>query len=258
VSERGGERPPVVGGPQDRRGAEPGFTPGGAEGGREPLAASGPVPAFDAQGLVTAVCQDATTGEVLMVAWMNAEAWRLTRETGLAHFYSRSRARIWKKGETSGHTLAVRGVRLDCDRDAVLLAVEPAGPACHTGARTCFFEVVGGERPAGAAPSLGDVLGRLDAVIESRRRADPSASYVASLLRDAGDRPWQKLVEEAAEAALAGKGGDREALAREMADLLFHALVALARAGVPPAAVARELARREGTSGLAEKAARER
>ncbi len=211
-------------------------------------------------GLVPAACQDASTGELLMVAWMDAEAWRLTRETGFAHFYSRSRQRIWKKGETSGHTLKVRGIRLDCDRDTVLLSVEPAGPACHTGARSCFFEVVEADPPGDAVRSggaaLGQTLARLAATIEARRAADPEASYVASLLAGAEDAVLKKLVEEAAEAALAAKGHDREALVREVADLWFHALVVLARAGVPPAAVAEELARREGVSGLAEKAAR--
>jgi phosphoribosyl-ATP pyrophosphohydrolase/phosphoribosyl-AMP cyclohydrolase len=211
-------------------------------------------------GLVPAACQDASTGELLMVAWMDAEAWRLTRETGFAHFYSRSRQRIWKKGETSGHTLKVRGIRLDCDRDTVLLSVEPAGPACHTGARSCFFEVVEADPPGDAVRSggaaLGQTLARLAAMIEARRAADPEASYVASLLAGAEDAALKKLVEEAAEAALAAKGHDREALVREVADLWFHALVVLARAGVPPAAVAEELARREGVSGLAEKAAR--
>lgn len=214
-------------------------------------------PVFDAAGLVPAVCQDARTGEVLMVAYMDAEAWRLTRETGLAHFFSRSRQRIWKKGETSGHTLAVREVRLDCDRDTVLLLVEPAGPACHTGARSCFAEVVAGGGDASPAPTLGEVLGRLDATIQSRRGADPGTSYTAALLAGPADRPLKKLVEEAAEAALAAKGGDREALVRETADLLYHALVVLARAGASPGEVARELARREGTSGHAEKASRD-
>ncbi len=222
--------------------------------------AAAPGPTFDASGLVPAVCQDAATGEVLMVAWMDAEAWRLTRESGFAHFYSRSRGRIWKKGETSGHTLRVLGIRLDCDRDTVLLAVEPAGPACHTGRRSCFFEVVDADPAAaagpGAPPALGDVLARLAATIEARRGADPNASYVASLLAGAEDAALKKLVEEAAEAALAAKGGDPKALAREMADLWFHALVVLARAGLPPTAVAEELARREGVSGLAEKRAR--
>ncbi|HEX7127678.1 MAG TPA: bifunctional phosphoribosyl-AMP cyclohydrolase/phosphoribosyl-ATP diphosphatase HisIE [Thermodesulfobacteriota bacterium] len=214
-------------------------------------------PVFDAQGLVPAVCQDARTGEVLMVAWMNDEAWRLTRETGFAHFFSRSRGRIWKKGETSGHTLAVREVRLDCDRDTVLLLVTPAGPACHAGTRSCFVEVVaGGGEAALPGATLGEVLGRLDATIQARRSADPGESYTAALLAGPVDRPLKKLVEEAAEAALAAKGGDREALVRETADLLYHVLVVLARAGAAPGEVARELARREGVSGHAEKAAR--
>ncbi|HET9051112.1 MAG TPA: phosphoribosyl-AMP cyclohydrolase [Candidatus Dormibacteraeota bacterium] len=101
-----------------------------------------PRPAFGADGLVTAVAQDATTGEVLMVAHMDADAWEATLRDGLATFWSRSRGRLWRKGETSGHTLAVRRIRLDCDADAVLLAVDPAGPACHTGAPSCFFTEV--------------------------------------------------------------------------------------------------------------------
>lgn len=214
---------------------------------------SGPV--FDAQGLVPAVCQDARTGEVLMVAFMNEAAWRLTQETGLAHFYSRSRQRIWRKGETSGHTLTVREARLDCDRDTVLLLVTPAGPACHTGARSCFFETTA---PPGSLEfaTLGEVLGRLDATIQARRGADPETSYTAALLSGPLDRPLKKLVEEAAEAALAAKSGDTDALVRETADLLYHALVVLAVAGASPGAVARELARRAGTSGHAEKASR--
>ncbi|HWP35166.1 MAG TPA: bifunctional phosphoribosyl-AMP cyclohydrolase/phosphoribosyl-ATP diphosphatase HisIE [Thermodesulfobacteriota bacterium] len=217
------------------------------------------LPAFDEAGLVPAVCQDADSGLVLMVAWMDAEAWRLTRETGFAHFFSRSRQRIWKKGESSGHTLRVREVRLDCDRDTVLLAVEPAGPACHTGARSCFVEAVEAD-PALAAATHARVLAarlaRLAATIEARRGASPERSYVASLLEGPEDRLWKKLVEEAAEAALAAKSGDRDGLVREMADLWFHALVALARAGVPAEAVAEELARREGVGGLVERAAR--
>jgi phosphoribosyl-ATP pyrophosphohydrolase/phosphoribosyl-AMP cyclohydrolase len=211
-------------------------------------------PRFDASGLVPAVCQDAGTGEVLMVAFMDAEAWRLTRETGFAHFFSRSRNRLWKKGESSGHTLRVRGVRLDCDHDTVLLAVEPAGPACHTGARSCFFEAVAGDTFA-PGDDLDRQLARLEATIASRRGADPATSYTAALLAG-GDAAMKKVVEEAAELALAAKGGDREALVREAADLWYHALVLLARAGVAADAVARELARREGTSGHEEKAGR--
>ena len=171
--------------------------------------------------LKAAIVQDAQTNRVLMLGWMNDEAERLTRETGEAWFWSRSRQRLWKKGETSGNVLRVVEIRDDCDEDALLLRVEPAGPACHTGSRSCF------------APELWRT------VVE-RVRERPDGSYVASLA-DAGlDRAAQKLGEEAVEAAIAAVAGDGR-LVEEAADVLFHLYVLLAVAGVDVDDVEREL-----------------
>jgi phosphoribosyl-AMP cyclohydrolase / phosphoribosyl-ATP pyrophosphohydrolase len=174
--------------------------------------------------LTAAIVQDARDGRVLMLAWMDDEALRLTRETGEAWFWSRSRERLWRKGETSGNVLAVEEIRDDCDGDALLLRVRPAGPACHTGSTSCF------------APALWRT------VVE-RVRDRPAGSYVASLA-DAGiARAAQKVGEEALETALSAVAGDGR-LAEEAADLVFHLYVLLAVAGVDVAAVEDELARR--------------
>jgi phosphoribosyl-AMP cyclohydrolase / phosphoribosyl-ATP pyrophosphohydrolase len=174
--------------------------------------------------LKAAIVQDADDGRVLMLAWMNDEALRLTRETGEAWFWSRSREELWHKGETSGNTLAVEEIREDCDGDALLLRVRPAGPACHTGSLSCF------------APALWRT------VVE-RVRDRPEGSYTASLA-DAGiDRCAQKLGEEAVETALAAVAGDGR-LAEEAADLIYHLYVLLAVAGVDLADVEDVLATR--------------
>jgi phosphoribosyl-ATP pyrophosphohydrolase/phosphoribosyl-AMP cyclohydrolase len=174
--------------------------------------------------LRAAIVQNADDGRVLMLAWMDDEALRLTRETGEAWFWSRSREQLWRKGETSGNVLAVEEIRDDCDGDALLVRVRPAGPACHTGSTSCF------------APALWRT------VVE-RVRERPEGSYVASLA-DAGiERAAQKVGEEALEAALSAVAGDGR-LAEEAADLVFHLYVLLAVAGVDIAAVEAELARR--------------
>ena len=174
--------------------------------------------------LKAAIVQDARDDRVLMLAWMDDEAERLTRETGEAWFWSRSRERLWKKGETSGNTLAVQEIRDDCDEDALLLRVIPRGPACHTGSRSCF------------APELWQT------VVE-RVRERPEGSYVASLA-DAGiARAAQKLGEEAVEAAIAAVAGDGR-LVEEAADVIFHLYVLLAVAGVDIDEVERALAAR--------------
>jgi phosphoribosyl-ATP pyrophosphohydrolase/phosphoribosyl-AMP cyclohydrolase len=174
--------------------------------------------------LRAAIVQDADDGRVLMLAWMDDEALRRTRETGEAWFWSRSRQTLWKKGETSGNVLAVEELRDDCDGDALLLRVRPAGPACHTGSKSCF------------APALWRT------VVE-RVRDRPEGSYVASLA-DAGiARAAQKLGEEAVEAAIAATAGDGQLVA-EAADVVFHLYVLLAVAGVDIADVEAELARR--------------
>ena len=183
---------------------------------------------YDANGLVCVVAQDWTSGDVLMVAWASAEALERTRQTGFAHFWSRSRQALWMKGETSGNRLRVREVRIDCDRDTVLLLVEPEGPACHEGTRTCF-----GDAP-GALPAVLDELGRVFA----QRAASPrEGSYTSKLLAGGRDRILKKIGEEATEVVLAAKGESDERLAEEAADLLFHLQLALHEPGVPVARV---------------------
>ena len=175
--------------------------------------------------LRAAIVQDAATSDVLMLAWMDDEALRLTRETGEAHFFSRSRQQLWRKGETSGNTLAVEELRDDCDGDAILLRVQPAGPACHTGSESCF------------APWLWRV-------VAERAAARPEGSYVAGMLDKGVAACAQKVGEEGVEAALAGASEDDTRLVAELADLWFHSYVLLAARGLDPAAVERELKRR--------------
>jgi phosphoribosyl-ATP pyrophosphohydrolase/phosphoribosyl-AMP cyclohydrolase len=174
--------------------------------------------------LRAAIVQDARDGRVLMLAWMDDEALRLTRETGEAWFWSRSREQLWRKGETSGNVLAVEEIRDDCDGDALLVRVRPAGPACHTGSTSCF------------APALWRT------VVE-RVRERPEGSYVASLADAGVARAAQKVGEEALEVALSAVADDGR-LAEEAADLIVHLYVLLAVAGVDIAAVEDELARR--------------
>jgi phosphoribosyl-ATP pyrophosphohydrolase/phosphoribosyl-AMP cyclohydrolase len=175
--------------------------------------------------LTPAIVQDVDSGRVLMLAWMDDEAVRLTRETGEAWFWSRSRERLWRKGETSGNTLAVAELRDDCDGDALLLRVRPAGPTCHTGAASCF------------APWLWRR-------IKEREQTRPVGSYVVSLLDDPG-LAARKVGEEGLEAALAGAGESDARLVEEVADLLFHSYVLLAARGLDPELVEAELARRD-------------
>jgi phosphoribosyl-ATP pyrophosphohydrolase/phosphoribosyl-AMP cyclohydrolase len=191
--------------------------------------------AFDAGGLLPVIAQDRATGDVLMVAYANAEALARTRETGFAHFWSRSRKALWMKGETSGHRLRVHAARADCDRDALLLVVEPEGPACHTGARTCF-----GDDTA----TLAGVLGEVGRVVAARATASPEASSTARLLAGGRDRILKKVGEEATEVVLAAMGDTDDRLAEEAADLLFHLSVALHDRGVPVARVLEVLERR--------------
>jgi phosphoribosyl-AMP cyclohydrolase / phosphoribosyl-ATP pyrophosphohydrolase len=176
--------------------------------------------AFDERGLVPCVVQDWRTGEVLTLAYMNAEALERTRATGETHFYSRSRDELWHKGETSGNVQKLRGLRYDCDADALLALVEPAGPACHTGERTCFYR---GEME----PAAHEALPTLERTIEDRRAAAPGESYTATLLGDP-PRIGEKVREEADEAARAAEGESDQRLREETADLLYHLAVLLA------------------------------
>lgn len=201
-------------------------------------------PRWDAGGLVPVVVRDVATGDVLTLAWANAEALEKTRETGLSHFYSRSRQALWKKGETSGHVQHVVAISLDCDRDAVLYDVRPVGPACHTGARTCFTRT-------DALADGNDASGRLDltalfAAVLDRMKNPVEGSYTNELLEAGPARIAQKVGEEAVETALAGVGGTGEALANETADLLYHLAVLLTARGVAPKDVAAVLEKRRG------------
>lgn len=197
-------------------------------------------PAFDDKGLAPAIVQDAKSGEVLMLAWMDREAWEATLHTGLATFYSRSRKRQWVKGATSGNTQAVRAVSLDCDGDAILLRVEPRGPACHTGARSCFFEEV-----RSAPEPSGRTLTALETVLRDRAVHPPEGSYTAKLFSDETLR-HKKVGEEATELVIASLKGKREEIANEAADLVFHALVVLVAHGMGLDDVAAVLKGREG------------
>lgn len=183
---------------------------------------------FDEQGLIVAIAQEAATGTVLMVAYMDREALRRTLESGEAHFFSRSRGSAWHKGATSGNLLHVETIQADCDSDALLLGVHPDGPACHTGSRSCF-----------AADAT--LLDQLDATLAERKRLRPAGSYTASLF-DAGRAAiLRKVGEEAVETLLAGGQDDDQALLHEVADLWFHTLVLLAERGRKGAEVLRLL-----------------
>lgn len=212
---------------------------------------------FDANGLIPAIAQDAEDGQVLMLAYMNADALARTLETGLAHYYSRSRGRLWRKGEESGHVQRVRAVLYDCDEDTLLLKVNQEVAACHTGHRSCFYRSVPGAAadetqsaeprfdPQAVYAGLGILL-EVYGVIEDRRSRRPEGSYVASLFAKGTDEILKKVAEESAEVLLAAKSGNRERLVYEMADLWFHSLVVLAGQDIRPEEIARELARRFG------------
>lgn len=191
---------------------------------------------FDERGLVPCVLQDWSTGEVLTLAYMNAEALRLTRETGEVHFFSRSRNELWRKGDTSGNVQRVRQLRYDCDGDAIVALVDPAGPACHTGQRSCFYrDLEGGADGAVDGPAVDgepepaahEALATLERTLAERRRERPEGSYTVELLDDP-DRIGAKVREEADEVARAAAGESDERLAEEAADVLYHLEVLMA------------------------------
>ena len=195
---------------------------------------------FDEKGLVPVVVQDAVTAEVLMTAWANRESLELTEECGEMTFWSRSRGELWRKGETSGNVLRLRELRVDCDGDTLLAIVDPAGPACHTGERTCFYRSL-----FGAADSTqGTFLGRLYKYLNVRRNDSPEESYTARLLAAGPSRVAQKVGEEGVETALACATGDKGGFRYEAADLLYHLLVACICAGVSIDEILAELASR--------------
>ena len=202
---------------------------------------------FDANGLLPVVAQDAATGDVLTLAYANREAVEKTISTGEAHYFSRSRAELWRKGATSGNTQRVVEVRVDCDGDALLYRVEPHGPACHTGENTCFFTTLRGDGATKTTPEqigFGTMVERLAGTIAERHREMPDESYTAGLIRSGPERVAQKVGEEAVEVVIAALTEKR--LAEETADLVYHLLVLLEERGVGIERVAGVLRDRHG------------
>jgi phosphoribosyl-ATP pyrophosphohydrolase/phosphoribosyl-AMP cyclohydrolase len=200
---------------------------------------------FDERGLVPCVIQDWATGEVLTLAYMNEEALRLTRDHREVHLFSRSRGELWRKGQTSGNTQRVRQLRFDCDADAIVALVEPAGPACHTGERSCFYRDLEGTADPGVdaasvpdepAPAAHEASSQLDRTLAERERERPAGSYTVELLDDPA-RIGEKVREEADEVARAAASESDERVAEEAADLIYHLQVLLRSRDVPLAAV---------------------
>ncbi|XPV68261.1 MAG: bifunctional phosphoribosyl-AMP cyclohydrolase/phosphoribosyl-ATP diphosphatase HisIE [Halarcobacter sp.] len=211
-------------------------------------------------GMIPVITQDISTNEVLMLAYMDKEALDLTLKTKQAHYFSRSKQRIWKKGESSGHLQNVKNIMLDCDNDTVLLKVEQIGVACHTGRKSCFFtdletnDIIQ-DIEVDASSSYG-VIDNLYHVIESRKNDDPTKSYTAKLLKGKENSMLKKIVEEAGEFTFAIKDNDEEEIIYEAADIVYHMLVALSSKNINPDRVKQELARRFGLSGIEEKNSR--
>lgn len=243
---------------------------------------------FDAHGLIPAIAQDRDTGRILMVAWMNRESLQLTAERRQGVYFSRSRQALWHKGESSGHTQDVHEIRLDCDGDVIVLQItQNGGIACHTGRESCFYRVLtpegwqivdavkkdpeaiygAGAHTHQATPNVDnistsetlDVLAQLGQIVQQRKNADPSSSYVASLYHKGLNKILEKVGEEAFETVIAAKDAspaDTQDLIYETADLWFHVIVMLGQFNVPPQAILDELSRRFDLSGLDEKASR--
>ncbi len=212
--------------------------------------------------LIPVVVQDAESDEVLMLAYMNEEAFELSRDTGYAHYYSRSRKRLWKKGESSGHVQEIVQMLLDCDGDTLLLRVRQHGVACHTGRRSCFFtDVATNETTHAPEVDTAAAYGVVDTLyhtILERKNADPETSYTAKLLQGKENSMLKKIVEEAGEFCFAVKDDDESEIVYEAADLAYHVLVALGKKEISPDRVRQELARRFGIGGLEEKRSRNR
>ena len=211
-------------------------------------------------GLVPVVTQEASTNEVLMLAYMNKEALDLTLKTNTAHYFSRSKQRIWKKGESSGHTQEIVDIMIDCDDDTILLKVNQTGVACHTGRKSCFFtSLKTNEIISDVEINTTDAYGIVDTLYHTiceKKNDDPTKSYTSKLLNGKENSMLKKIVEEAGELTFAIKDNDTEEIIYEAADVTYHVLVALASKNVSPDRVKQELARRFGMSGIEEKNSR--
>ena len=210
--------------------------------------------------LIPAIAQDKLTNEVLMLGYMNQEALELTLQTGFAHYFSRSKQRIWKKGESSNHTQKVEEIMVDCDNDTILLKVIQEGVACHTGRKSCFFtDLNTNETICDVQIDTSSAYGVIDTLyhtILEKKNDDPSKSYTAKLLQGKQNSMLKKIVEESGEFTFAIKDNDTEEIIYEAADITYHVLVALASKNISPDRVKQELARRFGISGIEEKNSR--
>ena len=208
---------------------------------------------FDEQGLLPAVIQGWLDGTVLMLGYMNQEALTKTIATKRVHFWSRSRKKLWEKGETSGHTLHVKELFVDCDCDTILVKAQPVGPTCHTGARACFFSRLdeqGGVVRSNPQGAHGGILEGVLRTIQERRANPQAGSYTAKLFEGGHDKILKKVAEEAGEVLLASKGGKKEEIVYEVADLLFHTLMVLGYHDLSLQDMYQELGKRFGKSGL--------
>jgi len=221
---------------------------------------------FDEKGLVPVIAVDFYNNQVLMLAYANREAIEKTLETGYAHYYSRSRKKLWKKGETSGNLQKIKQILFDCDEDAVIYKVEQIGAACHTNHRSCFYREFYRGNIREIEPTVGDfkgiiykpkesddILNQLYKLLKQRKKELPENSYTAKLFKGGVDRIAKKIGEEASEVIIALKNNSQSQIVYEAADLIFHLLVALADNEIPPEAVLKELKRRSGISGVLEK-----
>ena len=199
---------------------------------------------LDEKGLAPAIAQNAATGEVIMLGYMNPGSLKRTLEGGDVWFYSRSRSDLWHKGEVSGNYMRLKSAALDCDGDTILLQVEPEGPICHTGNPTCFFTSLD-QLPEFVHKEEGPgILEELFAVVQDRKREMPDESYTSQLFKEGVERISQKVIEEAGETALSGAKGDKDQLVREVADLVYHTLVLLSASEAAPEDVWHELRQR--------------
>jgi phosphoribosyl-ATP pyrophosphohydrolase/phosphoribosyl-AMP cyclohydrolase len=216
---------------------------------------------WDKSELLPVIVQDVNNNEILMMAYMNREALQRSLETKTAHYFSRSKQRIWKKGESSGHVQHIKSFFIDCDNDTLLIKVEQEGVACHTGRRSCFFTELDSGRTVSDVEvdtvAMYGVIDELYHTILSRKNADPETSWTAKLFAKGENTILKKVVEEAGEFSFAVKDDDEEEIIYEAADLTYHVLVALGYKNIAPDRIKQELARRFGMSGIAEKNARE-